>query len=59
MYFYYTFLLTDVWCLQDLGSPHFFNLRGIYRIITDPLFQLTRYLQDLDSPLFSIYLIFT
>ena len=49
------------------------NLRDIYRILTNPLFQFTRYLQDLGSfpllvytvftgsrqPPFSIYMIFT
>ena len=44
-------------------QPPFFNLRGIYRISTAPFFQFTWYLQcflqDLDSPPFSIYMIFT
>ena len=33
-------------------QPPFFNLHGIYRVLTAPLFQFTWYLQDLDSPLF-------
>jgi len=40
-------------------QPPFFNLRGIYRIWTTSLYWFTRYLQDLDSPPFSIYMIFT
>ena len=40
-------------------QPLFFNLRGIYRVSTATLFQFTWYLQDLDSPLFSIYVLFT
>ena len=40
-------------------QPLFFDLHDIYRISTAPLFQFTWYLQDLDSPLFSIYVVFT
>ena len=44
-------------------QPPFFNLRGIYKISTAPFFQFTWhlqcYLQDLDSPPFSIYMMFT
>ena len=44
-------------------QPPFFNLRGIYRILTAPFFQFTWYLQcclqDLHSPPFLIYVVFT
>ena len=44
-------------------QPPFFNLHGIYRVLTAPLFQFTWYLQcylqDLDSPPFLIYMVFT
>ena len=44
-------------------EPPFFNLRGIYRVSTAPLFQFTWYLQchlqDLGSHPISIYMVFT
>ena len=49
--------------IYRVSTAPFFNLRGIYRISTAPFFQfmwyLQCYLQDIDSPPFLIYVVFT
>ena len=59
------FSIYVVFTMLFTGSrqPPFFNLHGIYRVSTAPLFQFTWYLQcylqDLGSHPFSIYMVFT
>ena len=50
------FYLHDIY---RISTAPLFNLHGIYKVSTAPLFQFTWYLQDLNSPLFSIYVVFT
>ena len=45
--------------IYRISTAPFFDLHDIYRISTAPLFQFTWYLQGLDSPPFSIYVVFT